>query len=789
MMTLRSYLLACLLAPSVILGACDGAAPAARTSELPDISADDSAPADSASLTPDGAEPDASADAADSDSPPDVASGPDASPDADIVPEDVPEAGPADVSVPDATADTAPDGALDSDTATSSDSAGEPPADPAAGLPAKSGEADYYDETVALESPGAARAPAPSLPGSGPWWRLRWSDDFNGRRPDEDPACYSRTPQCLPRVGWGPVDCPAAAAPQLAQLNKCNWAVYDFYNYMNGAEADGRNVNAFDWSEVRVEGGQLVLGARSQGSAHSDCGRSFDDPAYAPYGNFTTDCAFISGGLESRPHDNPWNGSDHGEGDVRGFDQAFGRFEVRGRLSYGPGTWPAFWMLPSTGGGEGWPGDGEIDVLENWSHNAHDSVGTFHDGDPATGMHFWDGHHWSAKNRDAYPQDGRADTFHNDWHTWAVEWDPDELRFYVDKWLIGVTWNGKPVERKRVEYHAGVPDFAFYWILNLSIAPKLGNWFENIFGDYRPDPDDFTRQELRVDHVRTFEQCRAPADFCPWGGTLVTGDGVPMCDLGAAPATDTWTEGGKVWTRRTRAGCEVGSDNDSGSACLLWDLPEEARPALANGRISSRTACSETTLQETCANPCEGRGTFDGYGCLLGIAPNELTADLADGVFYYRRTWLGGVFSDPECLPEHPLVSGEGCRFGAVPAGRSGFVTNEDDTGKFYLEPTCNPTWNLPNCASPCPLGGSFDGIGCRIRRAPSGTSPFVYGDGLYYGALASDPAEACWKGGSFDGANCWLQQAPAAGVSVLGDAFYLPAACPMVPWASATGR
>ncbi len=304
-----------------------------------------------------------------------------------------------------------------------------PPDNPDAPLPSKSGESDYYDETVTVETPGAGLAPTPALPGSGPWWRLSWADEFNGPQPGEDPTCYSRKPQCMPRVSWGPTDCPAEAAPQLANLNKCNWSVYNFYNYMNGPESEGRNVNAFDWSEVRVAEGTLTLGARSEGSDRTDCGRLFDDPHYAPYGNHTTDCAFISGGIESRPFDNPWNGTDFGDGDVRGFDQTFGRFEVHGKLSYGPGTWPAYWLLPSVDNGEGWPGSGEIDVMENWSHNAHDSVGTFHDGDIATGMHFWDGHHWSAKNRSAYPQDGRADTFHNDWHVWAVEWDEDERRF------------------------------------------------------------------------------------------------------------------------------------------------------------------------------------------------------------------------------------------------------------------------------------------------------------------------------------------------------------------------
>lgn len=81
-----------------------------------------------------------------------------------------------------------------------------------------------------------------------PRWRLAWRDEFNGPQPDEDPSCHSRPPQCQYKVSGGGRDCPQASWAQLGQLNKCNWAVYSFFNYMSGAEgtnsfrADGNDL-------------------------------------------------------------------------------------------------------------------------------------------------------------------------------------------------------------------------------------------------------------------------------------------------------------------------------------------------------------------------------------------------------------------------------------------------------------------------------------------------------------------------------------------------------------------
>ena len=53
-----------------------------------------------------------------------------------------------------------------------------------------------------------------------------------------------------------------------------------------------------------------------------------------------------------------------------------GRVEIRARLPYGQGTWPAFWMMPVANTYGPWPASGEIDIMETVSldfpHNSGD---------------------------------------------------------------------------------------------------------------------------------------------------------------------------------------------------------------------------------------------------------------------------------------------------------------------------------------------------------------------------------------------------------------------------------
>lgn len=105
-----------------------------------------------------------------------------------------------------------------------------------------------------------------------------------------------------------------------------------------------------------------------------------------------------------------------------------GRFEARMKFPLGAGTWPAFWLC-CTGG---WPDSGEIDVVEHYAGQG----GLF---DLTTG--------WAESNLHSTPDwlgmtsRGRLRRTPIDatqWHTYAVEWAPDEIRFFVDGTLTAI---------------------------------------------------------------------------------------------------------------------------------------------------------------------------------------------------------------------------------------------------------------------------------------------------------------------------------------------------------------
>lgn len=102
------------------------------------------------------------------------------------------------------------------------------------------------------------------------------------------------------------------------------------------------------------------------------------------------------------------------------FEQRYGRFEARIKLPYGPGLWPAFWMLGSNIDQVDWPQCGEIDIMEfkgqepNIIHGSMHGPGYSKD-DPITKTY------------------GLADSrFDYDFHIFAIEWSENAIDYYVD---------------------------------------------------------------------------------------------------------------------------------------------------------------------------------------------------------------------------------------------------------------------------------------------------------------------------------------------------------------------
>jgi beta-glucanase (GH16 family) len=160
-------------------------------------------------------------------------------------------------------------------------------------------------------------------------------------------------------------------------------------------------------------------------------------------------------------------------------EQRYGRFEARLRLPAGKGLWPAFWLLGADVGGTGWPGCGEIDVVEGRGAQPWRVSSALH------GPGYSGGDALIA----AYETPDRA-PLSDDFHRYAVEWTPDELRFFVDDRL----YHGQRASR----LPAGarwVFDHPFFLIVDLAVGGSFGG---------PPDDGTLFPATLIADYVRVY---------------------------------------------------------------------------------------------------------------------------------------------------------------------------------------------------------------------------------------------------------------------------------------------
>ncbi|HTW58597.1 MAG TPA: glycoside hydrolase family 16 protein [Terriglobales bacterium] len=163
------------------------------------------------------------------------------------------------------------------------------------------------------------------------------------------------------------------------------------------------------------------------------------------------------------------------------FSQAYGRFEARIRIPHGQGIWPAFWMLGADIGTAGWPACGEIDIMENIGKEPALVHGTIH-GPGYSGEHGLGAPFALPANQN----------FADDFHVYAVEWDPNAIRFFVDDQLYETrTPSDLPAGAKWVYDHP------FFILLNVAVG---GSWP----GD--PDASTTFPQTMLVDYVRVYRR-------------------------------------------------------------------------------------------------------------------------------------------------------------------------------------------------------------------------------------------------------------------------------------------
>jgi len=160
-------------------------------------------------------------------------------------------------------------------------------------------------------------------------------------------------------------------------------------------------------------------------------------------------------------------------------DWLYGRIEVRAKLPDGRGLWPAIWMLPTDWAYGDWPASGEIDIMENVGYNPYVIVASAH---TKTYNHLLGTQKSSTLS---------VPTCYSGFHVYALEWEENVCRIYVDDTLY-FTFNNEGAGYKEWPF-----DKRFYLLLNVAVG---GNW-----GGAMGIDDSVFPQTMVVDYVRVYQ--------------------------------------------------------------------------------------------------------------------------------------------------------------------------------------------------------------------------------------------------------------------------------------------
>lgn len=159
------------------------------------------------------------------------------------------------------------------------------------------------------------------------------------------------------------------------------------------------------------------------------------------------------------------------------FEKKYGRIEARIKMPLGQGLWPAFWMLGSNIDQVSWPQCGEIDIMEYLGNNPIRMFGTVHGPGYSGG---------ESISKQFILSNSRFDT---EFHVFGIEWDKDNINFYVDDFLYH-TVKPKDVPGEWVFNQS------FFMILNIAVGGNLPG---------SPNSQTSFPQSMLVDYIRVYE--------------------------------------------------------------------------------------------------------------------------------------------------------------------------------------------------------------------------------------------------------------------------------------------
>lgn len=188
-----------------------------------------------------------------------------------------------------------------------------------------------------------------------------------------------------------------------------------------------------------------------------------------------TENVSVSGGtLKINLRKESWEGSSYTSARLLSkgkFSFKYGKIEIRAKIPSGGGTWPAIWMLGDNISTAGWPGCGEVDIMEHVGNQLNRIFSTLHHPGHSGGN--GDGGSLMLEN---------ATT---DFHIYALEWSPTLMKFTVDNSVIYTFAN-----RADLPFNQN-----FFIILNVAMGGNFGGAVDAAV----------TNATMEVDYVRVYQ--------------------------------------------------------------------------------------------------------------------------------------------------------------------------------------------------------------------------------------------------------------------------------------------
>lgn len=174
------------------------------------------------------------------------------------------------------------------------------------------------------------------------------------------------------------------------------------------------------------------------------------------------------------------------------FAFTYGRVDVRAKLPFGDGTWPAIWTLgkninedggfwDSQYGTVGWPACGELDIMEHGLHPTNQVSVAIHT--PSS--------YGSTVNTSIQPLADVANNF----HVYSMNWSPDQITFLIDG--VGFyTYNPAVKNDDTWPFY-----LEQYLLLNIAMGGNGGAIDSN-----------FSQSSMVIDYVRVYQNTTASTE-------------------------------------------------------------------------------------------------------------------------------------------------------------------------------------------------------------------------------------------------------------------------------------